>query len=135
MSRRFDEPIEVRRRDDQPAEFRWRGRRYVIRAVLASWVETGAWWRSPVAQGVYGLGSGGGPEPPGSGGGPEGAVPDGGGAPVGAPVAIPTGLALDETERELWRVEASRGRAGDVGTFDLSFDWSAGRWRLVQALD
>ena len=47
MSRRYDDPVEVRRRDDEPAEFLWRGRFYVVRAVLAHWVETGAWWQRP----------------------------------------------------------------------------------------
>jgi hypothetical protein len=28
-----------------PAEFRWRGRRYVVHDVLASWVEAVPWWR------------------------------------------------------------------------------------------
>ena len=44
MSRRYDDPVEVRRRDDDPAEFLWRGRFYAVREVLARWVETGAWW-------------------------------------------------------------------------------------------
>ena len=42
-------------------------------------------------------------------------------------------------ERELWRVEAGRGLAaadGDGGgVFDLSFDWSDGRWQLVGCED
>jgi hypothetical protein len=42
-------------------------------------------------------------------------------------------------ERELWRVEAARGRdlAGlDVsGVFDLSFDWTDGCWQLVGCED
>ncbi len=45
MTRRYDEPVEVRRRDEDPAEFLWHGRLYVVRSVLAHWVETGAWWR------------------------------------------------------------------------------------------
>ncbi len=28
-----------------PAEFRWRGRRYVVQGVLVSWVEAMPWWR------------------------------------------------------------------------------------------
>jgi hypothetical protein len=47
MSRRYDDPVEVRRRDDDPAEFLWRGRFYAVREVLARWVETGAWWQRP----------------------------------------------------------------------------------------
>lgn len=39
-------------------------------------------------------------------------------------------------ERELWRVEAGRGREQDTyGVFDLSFDWTDGRWQLVGCLD
>ena len=44
-------------------------------------------------------------------------------------------------ERELWRVEAGRGLVaaggeGDGGgVFDLSFDWSDGRWQLVGCED
>jgi len=46
-------------------------------------------------------------------------------------------------ERELWRVEAGRGaqvvmREGgedNVGVFDLSFDWTDGRWQLVGCVD
>ena len=44
MTRRYDDPVDVRRRDEDPAEFLWRGRHYAVREVLAHWVETGAWW-------------------------------------------------------------------------------------------
>ena len=37
-------------------------------------------------------------------------------------------------ERELWRVEAGRGQHNH-GVFDLSFDWTDGRWQLVGCLD
>lgn len=47
--RRIDESIEsltpVVADGTAPLAFRWRGRRYVVGAVLAHWVETGAWWR------------------------------------------------------------------------------------------
>ena len=46
MSRRCAEPIEVQRRDDLPRQFLWRGRLYVVRDVLAHWVEAGRWWRT-----------------------------------------------------------------------------------------
>ncbi|RYB95555.1 hypothetical protein EUA93_15140 [Nocardioides oleivorans] len=43
------------------------------------------------------------------------------------------------TERELWRVEAGRGIPADeretYGVFDLSFDWTDGRWQLVGCQD
>lgn len=96
MSRRYDDPVEVRRCDEDPAEFLWRGRFYAVREVLARWVETGAWWQRP-----------------------DTAV-DG-----GALVA----------DREVWRVEASRGRAHGAGVYDLCFDWAAGGWTLLRAQD
>ena len=46
MTRRYDDSVEVRRRDEDPAEFLWRGRFYAVREVLAHWVETGAWWQA-----------------------------------------------------------------------------------------
>ena len=44
MVRRHDEPVIVRG-DDGPRDFVWRGRRYTVCAVLASWQERRAWWR------------------------------------------------------------------------------------------
>jgi len=46
MTRRYDDAVQVRRRDEDPAEFLWRGRFYAVREVLAHWVETGAWWQA-----------------------------------------------------------------------------------------
>ncbi len=46
MTRRYDDTVQVRRRDEAPAEFLWRGRLYVVRDVLSHWVETDAWWRT-----------------------------------------------------------------------------------------
>ena len=46
LARRYDEPVEVERRDDAPVVFVRRGRRYTVRAVLAHWWETGAWWET-----------------------------------------------------------------------------------------
>ena len=106
MTRRYDEPVEVRRRDEDPAEFLWRGRLYVVRAVLAHWVETGAWWRAATS------GS--------------------------------SALALDPSaqaaEREVWRVEASAGRAQGTGVYDVCFDWAADGarskpWVLLRTMD
>jgi Family of unknown function (DUF6504) len=101
MSRRYDDPVEVRRRDDEPAEFLWRDRLWVVRAVLARWVETGAWWQATVP-------------------------------------ALALDSAALSVERELWRVEATRGRVHGMGVFDLCFDWSATAgtgWTLARALD
>lgn len=101
MSRRYDDAVDVRRRDEEPAEFVWRGRLYVIRGVLAHWVETAPWWSTRRSSAVDGT----------------------------------TAQALDGAEREVWRVEASRGRAFGTGVYDVSFDWAAGGWTLRRALD
>ena len=107
--RQYDDPVEVRRGEaEDPDQFLWRGRLWKVRAVVAHWVETGPWWQGSGTTG------------------PAGAAAD--------PVA----------ERELWRVEAGRGapasrQSGDeqetYGVFDLSFDWTDGRWQLVGCLD
>lgn len=47
MTRRYAEPVEVRRQQETPAQFLWRDRLYVVREVLDSWVESGAWWQAP----------------------------------------------------------------------------------------
>lgn len=101
MSRRYDDPVQVRRRDDDPAEFLWRDRFYAVREVLAHWVETGAWWQAATA---------------------------------GSSALSPDSSAL-AAEREVWRVEASPGRAYGSGVFDLCFDWDAGSWSLLRAMD
>jgi len=41
---RYRQPIAVRLSDQAPAEFRWRGRRYLICEVLGHWVEALPWW-------------------------------------------------------------------------------------------
>lgn len=111
--RQYDDPVEVRRGDaEDPDQFLWRGRLWKVRAVVAHWVETGPWWQGS-------------------------ATTSGAGGAASDLVA----------ERELWRVEAGRGlqpglpaarRSEDpetYGVFDLSFDWTDGRWQLVGCLD
>ena len=108
MTRRYDDAVEVRRRDEDPAEFLWRGRFYAVREVLAHWVETGAWWQA------------------GSGAALEGSAALAGGS---------AGSSALSAEREVWRVEASRGRAFGAGVYDLCFDWAAGGWTLLRTQD
>ena len=131
--RRYADPVEVRQGplDDAgqgpvgaaaegPQQFLWRGRLWKVRAVLAHWVETGPWWQSTGARAATGS-------------------EEAGDETREAAPRIPIGDLL--TERELWRVEAGRGRLtpdGDPdggGVFDLSFDWSDGRWTLVGCTD
>ena len=118
MSRRYDDPVEVRRRDDDPAEFLWRGRFYAVREVLARWVETGAWWQRPEAAVAT-------TDQPGH---PRSSGQIGQGQPQSATATL-TG------EREIWRVEASAGRSAGSGVYDLCFDWTAGGWTLLRAQD
>lgn len=48
MTRQYDSPVidraDVRRHDDDPDQFVWRGRFYLVRAVLARWKESACWW-------------------------------------------------------------------------------------------
>ena len=125
MSRRYADPIDVRRagggppvkpvetagtgRPDpdqphdppfdsthHPAQFLWRGRLYVVRAVVAHWIESSSWWG-------------------GSRRALEGAIPP--------------------HEHEVWRVEAQAGRSSATGVYDLRCDLAADRWVLARALD
>lgn len=108
--RRYDDPVEVRRRDEVPEQFLWRGRLWKVRVVQAHWTETGDWWTTRRARALIGT--------------------DDGDSVGGAAVAIDV-LA----ERELWRVEAGRGGLESDGVFDLALDWSDGCWQLVGCLD
>jgi hypothetical protein len=127
--RRYDDPVEVRKGlcegVEGPEQFLWRGRLWKVRAVLAHWVETGAWWQSAHARAVIGAED--------SADGPEHESPR------------PIGDLLNE--RELWRVEAARGamyadsyvdsdgEPDGGGVFDLCFDWADGQWQLVGCVD
>jgi len=149
MSRRCGETIEVRRRDEAPEQFLWRGRLYVVRAVLTCWVESGGWWRSAAARPLFGveeasgLGSAGSSAGPGPESGsddlrltPIPAAPKWGQRAWGEPAsdigASVGSIAVDDGERECWRVEAGAGRAADTGVYDLCFDWSAGTWTITR---
>ena len=105
MTRRYDDPVEVRRRDEDPAEFLWRGRFYAVREVLAHWVETGAWWQPSAGSAVDGS------------------------------AALSLDSPALAAEREVWRVEASPGRLHGSGVYDLCFDWAAGGWTLLRTQD
>lgn len=132
--RRYDDPVEVRQGWigapesglEGPEQFLWRGRLWQVRAVLAHWVETGAWWQSSGARAVIGSDE------------PAVEVAEG---RAGPPPSLEQELLV---ERELWRVEAGRGRPapdgpggpdGWSGVFDLSFSWADGCWQLVGCAD
>jgi hypothetical protein len=171
MSRCYADPVEVLRRNDEPAHFLWRSRLYVVRGVLGHWVETGDWWHSGRPEddsaaggevpgqrvGKRGAGERGagrhgarGPERATQDGEPRGgalaaahstgsgrrrrtvAKPASGGTD-GAALGGPIGGSPAGEEREVWRVEASMGRCGTPGVYELSFAWSSGAWTLSEA--
>ncbi len=122
MGRRHAEPIDVRRRDDVPAQFLWRSRRYVVKDVLEHWFESGQWWASASAMA---LSTGSDAQPARS-----EAAPD-----VGASMGP---ASIDDGEQEFWRVEAVTGRAdcsSSPGIYDLCFLWSLGSWQLMEVHD
>jgi hypothetical protein len=142
VSRLHTDVVEVARRDDEPAQFLWRGRRYVVREVLARWTESGGWWRSAAVQAVA---SGDGQVDPLA---PLDTAPIpssprwaqrawGEPAPdVGAAVSP---ASVDDGEQDWFRVEAgadrATGSAAPTGVYDLCFDWSTGGWSLARVLD
>ena len=124
-----------------PAQFLWRGRLYLVRDVLAHWVEIGAWWSLPRRTGGTTRRSG---------DDPVGAPP----SPYDVDPAAPArSVAADvgAVEREVWRVEAAAGRSATCGVYDLVRHVPAvapaavragsrrpappPRWRLARALD
>jgi len=127
--RRYDDPVDVRKgmvtgaggaRLEAPEQFVWRGRLWKVCDVVGHWVETGPWWRTAEADPAE-----------------AGAAAGGPGAEAGAAA---TGAPLDLlAEREVWRVEAARGRTlastTGRGVFDLVFDWADGTWQLVRCAD
>jgi hypothetical protein len=110
MSRRYrSESIEVATDEDgEPAGFRWRGRRYAVRVIVATWVEALPWW-------VDGLGTG-----------------------LGTDGLRVESSRVDGAsgQRQVWRVEAAP-RTGTVGVYDL-YRTPRGdrqRWGLERVLD
>jgi hypothetical protein len=121
MARRVGESVEVRVAgdpDDAPMSFLWRGRLYVVRAVLGHWRERREWWAAAAARALHG---------------------DEGASPVGGVAAGST--TAPEPERDVWRVEASAGRTFGNGVYDLCREPggdpspTAQTWRLVQVAD
>ncbi len=118
--RRYDESINVRLKAESssPGRFLWRGRIYIVRVVLAHWIEGGAWWRIRDAEGL----------------------------PLEAPVVAARGRHLWRVEASGQRLEStpvSPGGAahssvcGSTGVYDLVHDVTTepSTWRLGHALD
>lgn len=124
--RRYDDPVDVRREQEEPTQFLWRGRLWQVRGVVAHWVETGPWWQSSGVRAVIGSEEQ-----------VERQEQSGAVATLAGPALLPDLLG----EREVWRVEAARGRAvgshhdPGFGVFDLTFSWATGDWRLTGCVD
>lgn len=124
MSRLHADPVEVRTRvaasGPVPDQFRWRGRLYLVREVLARWTESGSWWRGTAVRSLTT-----------------------GAALAQGPTQEQASLALDDREMQWWRVEADSGRMAAFsggqspprGVYDLCFDWSASSWSLKRVMD
>ena len=126
--------VEVR--PGAPEQFLWRGRLYLVRDVLAQWIELGTWWsvRGPAERS----------EPR-----SVDRVETSATRPSERALPPPRSVATDvgAVEREVWRVEASAGRSATSGVYDLVRDVPApdpstglplpgpARWRLARALD
>jgi len=116
-----------------PSQFLWRGRVYVVREVLAHWVELGTWWTTRALQPAP-------PRPRRVLGHPlaptDGPVPSiSAGSAISADGAAADSAAADRSrslrsvaadvgavEREVWRVEAVAGRSATPGVYDLVHD-------------
>jgi hypothetical protein len=102
--RSYGEVVDVRTAGTAPEQFLWRGRIYLVREVLAHWIELGSWWVAPGRSHRAGTG----------GAGAGGIGGTGGTGSVAADVGA--------VEREVWRVEAAAGRSATVGVYDLVRD-------------
>ena len=109
MSRRHADLIEVSTcagpAGAVPAEFAWRGRRYLVREVLSRWTESGTWWRPAALQVLSG---------------------EGGTALDDRPQQ------WWRVEADSGRLAAL---SGGPGVYDLCFDESAGRWSMRRVMD
>ena len=110
MSRRYGDPIEVRS-GSAPEQFLWRGRLYVVRSILAHWIEVGPWWRFASALDLERT------------------------DPIGTPAPAAEST-VESAEREVWRVEATTGRSVAPGIYDLCRAGAAeAGWQLVRTID
>ena len=117
--RRYDDVVDVRAvvgvdGGATPDAFVWRGRLYVVRAVLARWHERRAWWRDSAASALLGLRADDPHAADRHAADPRAADPHAADPHAADPRAAPVAA-----ECQVWRVEAAAGRASPLGTYDL----------------
>lgn len=114
MPRLLAESVEVWRRDGDPDQFRWRGRLYLVREVLARWTEAGQWWRARAAASLLAGAAG---------------------------VAVLDDGERDWWRLEAGVRAARQGgsagttSSGATGIYDLCLDGATGTWTLARVLD
>ena len=125
--RRYDDPVEVQMGVvdgvEAPAQLVWRDRLWQVRAVASRWVETAPWWAQPAVQGLLGV-----HDESSRDGHSHERDPAGSEVPVGSVASL-------VVERDVWRVDASRGRLGSRGVLELARDGVTGQWRLTGCED
>lgn len=117
--RRYDEPIHVKRGQDRaaPEQFVWRGRLWLVRDIITRWLETGAWWDSPLVRSARGD--------------DVETLPSEEGPSEEGPSEETDLLA----EHEVWRVLAAVGASGSPGVYELDNARGTGGWRLRAVVD
>ncbi len=149
MVRRYDDEVQVRPALDHlegelpgeptPDSFVWRGRLYVVRAVLARWHERRAWWRDPAAAALLGLQADAIPATAASSrlDGSRGCS-DAGGTETSTSSCGRAGASASALagECQVWRVEAAAGRSSPLGVYDLVHTPGVpSTWHLARVAD
>lgn len=124
--RRYDESVAVRTSEgaDAPESFVWRGRLYLVHAVVDHWVQRRPWWRTALE-----------PQHRGASAAAQESVDGQGGSGSSVATAL-----LADLEEDVWRVEAAAGRIGRVegrpgyGVYDL-VRTGPDQWRLLAVMD
>ena len=109
-----------------PTAFLWRGRLYVVRAVLGHWSQRRPWWREALDPRED-------TDLPSSPDSPDSRADAAGGQRVVGGLRT-----VAELEQDVWRVEASPGRLHQAGVYDLAREGrgdSSCSWRLLRVAD
>lgn len=107
--RKYDDLVDVRKHDDTPDQFLWRGRLWQVREVVAHWVETGAWWHRGTSTAEGGVSA--------------------------DPLAEREVWRVAAARGRVAAIAADPENDPGFGVFDLCFDWASGDWRLAGAVD
>ena len=124
MTRLQTEPVDVRRRENEPDQFLWKGRLYVVHEVLSRWTEAGGWWRAAALRALTAGDHA-----------PAGRLTAQDGAVGPQRETSSADLGLDDGQSDWWRVEAGCGRFSGTGVYDLGLSAASGLWSLSRVQD